>query len=257
VAAIIGAVIISDEHKYVFVEQRHTACSATRDELIASYGGRPILHKHATYAAFLRAATREQKRYFVFAGIRNPLDEAVSLYFKLRTDHQGKYSERFPRLSRRQRAAFAYVSAEQPDFAAFLRRFYRRPYDNDTIVYHKHMDAIIRFEHLQEDFSLVLQRIGLEQVRPLPASNRTARGGHYLDYYPPELQAHAARVFGPFMRKWGYELPGEWVGVTVPRSAALTFRLISPFRYLYRRYLRIGTVDPISRRAMSRPGASP
>jgi hypothetical protein len=45
------------------------------------------------------------------------------------------------------------------------------------------------------------------------------------------------------MRKWGYELPAEWVGVTVPRSAFVTFRLLAPMRYAYRRYVHLGALD--------------
>lgn len=242
--------IISDEHRYVFIAQPHTACSAIQIELKRHYGGRRMLTKHATYAAFLRAATPEQRRYFVFSGIRNPLDEAVSLYFKYKTDHKGNYTARLPIMSERQREAFEVVT-EEADFASYLRRFYRRPYDNDTIVYHRHMDHLVRFEHLQEDFSLALQRLGLEQVRPLPMINPTGERGTYLDYYPKDLRPHAARIFGPFMRKWGYVLPREWAGVSVPRSAMITFRLLSPVRYLYRRYLRLGALD-IERRPTNR-----
>ena len=234
--------IISDANRYLFIAQPHTACSAIQTELKQLYGGQRMLDKHATYAAFLRAATPEQKRYFVFSGIRNPLDEAVSLYFKYRTDHKGRYTARMPTLSERQREAFELVADEHADFASYLRRFYRRPYDNDTIIYHQHMDLVIRFEDLQAGFSQALERLGLAQVRPLPLLNKTSERGSYVDYYPPEIRAHAAWVFGPFMKKWGYELPAEW-GLTVPRSALINFRLLGPVRYLYRRYLRLGPLD--------------
>jgi hypothetical protein len=240
-------VIISDTHRYLFVEQRHTACSAIEAELRESYGGRTILHKHATWADFLRVATPAQKRYFVFSGIRNPLDEAVSLYFKYKTDHTGhpavqkqNYSRQVAdrTLSRRQAEAFAYVTDNEADFATYLRRFYRYPYDNDTLIYHKRMDQLIRFEHLQRDFSQTLARLGLEQVRPLPLVNKTGQRGSYLDYYPPAIREHAARVFGPFMHRWGYPLPQDWVGVRVPRSATIEFHMRGAGRYVRRRYLR-------------------
>ncbi|MET1232507.1 MAG: hypothetical protein ABWY52_06620, partial [Candidatus Limnocylindrales bacterium] len=226
--------IISDAHRYVFIEQPHTACTAIQAELCELYGGRKMLWKHATWADFLRVATPEQKRYFVFSGIRNPLDEAVSLYFKYRTDSTGhpaadrqRYSQQVVdhTISRRQATAFAFVAHEQPDFGRYLRRFYRVPFDNSTLIYHKHMDQIIRFEHLQEDFSLVLARLGLEQVRPVPVVNRTGERGNYLDQYPPDLRPHAARIFGPFMQKWGYPLPAGWTGIQVPRLAMMEFRV--------------------------------
>lgn len=237
--------IISDEHRYLFVEQPHTACTAIREELIGSYGGRPILQKHATYAEFLRVATPEQRHYFVFSGIRNPLDERVSMFFKLRTDWKQKYSRgtKTRSLSARQRDLYAFVADDQADFPTYLRRFYRHPYDNDTLIYHRQMDAVIRFEHLQEDFSDVLRRLGLTQVRPLPVVNKTSERGSYLDYYPPAIRPHAARVFGPFMRKWGYPLPEAWAGIRVPSSSMVSFRILGLFRYIYRRYLHLGRLD--------------
>jgi hypothetical protein len=246
-------VIISDAHRYLFVEQPHTACTAIRDELIELYGGQPMLTKHATYAEFLRVATPAQKRYFVFSGLRDPLDERVSMFFKYRTDQGAKYSRRIRRhrLGDRQRAAYDYAHEDGADVAGFVRRFHRLPYDNDTLIRHDRMDEVIRFEHLQDDFARTLRRLGLEQVRPVPVVNRTSGRGSYLDYYPPDIRAHAAWVFGPFMRHWGYPLPADWPGVSVPRSAAILFRLLRPMRYVYRRYVNLGRLD-----APSRPGGA-
>ena len=243
--------IISDEHRYVFVEQPHTACTAIRDELTAFYGGRPILDRHATYAAFLRAATPDQKRYFVFSGLRNPLDERVSLYCKYRTDHHHKYSRRFKRLAERQQHAFVEVAAEHADFSTFLRHYHRRPYDNDMLIHHARMDDLIRFESLQDDFARVLRRLGLPQVRPLPMVNPTDGRGQYLDYYPPELRPHAARVFGPFMRRWGYDLPPEWGDVRVPLAWTAGYHVLGAIRYVYRRYLDVGSLN------VRRPASNP
>jgi hypothetical protein len=233
-------VIISDTHRYVFIEQPHTACTAIHAELREHYGGRTKLEKHATYADFLRVATPAEKRYFVFSGIRDPLDEAVSLYFKYKTDHRRKYSKGISQqtLSPIQRAAYGLIVEEDADFAHYLRRVYHRPYDNNTLIHHKRMDQVIRFEHLQEDLSRTLASLGLEQVRPLPQVNKTGERGTYLDYYPEELRAHAAKIFGPFMRKWGYRLPADWVGVTVPTSALVEFQVLGILRYFDRRYLR-------------------
>jgi hypothetical protein len=235
----IGPVIISDGHRYVFVEQPHTACTAIQAELVEHYGGRAILWKHATYADFLRVATPDQRTYFIFSGIRNPLDEAVSRYFKYKTDHKGKYSRAIADATARdsEREAFELVAKGQADFAEYLRRIYRWPYDNDTLIHHRRMDLIVRFETLQTDFSQALDRLGLAQVRPLPLVNPTAERGAYLDFYPPDLRPHAIRIFGPFMRKWGYPLPKGW-NQSVPATAMLAFRMLGIGRYVVRRYLR-------------------
>ena len=73
--------ILSDEHRYLFVELPHTGTTAISRELQEHYGGRPILIKHARYHQFRKIATREQKSYFVFSCIRNPAEEAVSCGF--------------------------------------------------------------------------------------------------------------------------------------------------------------------------------
>jgi hypothetical protein len=84
--------IISHEHKLVFIEIHLTASWAIHNELCQNYRGKPILHKHATYAEFRRHATDEELDYFVFATVRNPLDKIVSTYHKLKNDHKEVYS---------------------------------------------------------------------------------------------------------------------------------------------------------------------
>ncbi|NJN96773.1 MAG: hypothetical protein HC875_23015 [Anaerolineales bacterium] len=86
--------------------------------------------------------------------------------------------------------------------------------------------------------SEALKRLGLEQKRPLPLVNPTKnREGSYLSYYPPTLQAEAKRVFGPFMRKWGYQFPSEWGDASFPWSSQLGFKALGLGRQFYFRYL--------------------
>jgi hypothetical protein len=240
-------VIISDRLRYVFIEQPHTASTAVREELCELYGGSPILHRHATWPEFLAVATAAQKKYFVFSGLRNPLDEAISVFFKYKTDHKGRFTRtgsnpRAP--SQRRQEAFEFVNDGSGDFAAYLARYHRLPFDNDTLIHHRRMGFVIRYEHLQEDFARVLEKLGIEQVRPLPVINRTDRKQHYLTYYTPEAQERARHAFGPFMKKWGYPLPPEWGPAGVPRSAELKFRALGIGRFVYRRYIRTESTLP-------------
>ena len=69
--------IISDTYKYIFLETPRTGSTALSKELREKYGGYEIIHKHANYHEFLKQATPEQKEYYVFMGVRNPLDEVV------------------------------------------------------------------------------------------------------------------------------------------------------------------------------------
>ena len=57
------------------------------------------------------------------------------------------------------------------------------------------------------------------------------------------------------MRKWGYALPADWVGVTIPRAAIIDFRVRGMWRYVYRRYLRRPT-NPATNLILSLTNAS-
>jgi hypothetical protein len=237
--------IISHKHKYLFIELPRTGSTAISRELRQNYAGESILVKHATYDDFMRIATPEEKAYFVFSGIRNPLDDAVSLYFKYLTDHKHKFTD--PDRLRRTRGLVTFLSLQrfhfvrmaQPDFTTYFRRYYRTPYNNWSSLSHKQFDFIIRFEHLQEDFERALRLIGIEPKRPLPKVNPTEKKGRdYLSYYTPEAIAHAKRVFGPFMKQWGYAFPPEWGDGEISRWDQLQFEFFNIFRTVYWKFLR-------------------
>ncbi|MBN1815502.1 MAG: sulfotransferase family 2 domain-containing protein [Anaerolineae bacterium] len=236
--------IISHRHKYLFVELPHTACTAISKELCELYDGEPILRKHAHYHEFLRVATPVERDYFVFSGIRNPMDEVVSLYEKYRTNHRGNYTDpkkrkgRGGHVTRLDMASFSFIQETGADFPAFFRRFYRLPYDNWSSLAHNRFDAIIRYEHLQSDFAHTLDSLGLEKQRPLPVVNPTADKRPFLSYYTPEIWDHATWVFGPFMQKWGYDFPPEWGSGSIPLSSQALFHALVAYRNLRRRYLK-------------------
>ena len=247
--------IVSDEHRYVFVELPRTGCTAIARELKAYYGGESVLAKHSTYFDFLVQADERRRGYFVFGGIRNPLDDAVSRYFKSVTDHKGRRSGQVRRPQNKQllprlanRLLHRHVSDSPPDFATFFRRAYRLPYDNWASQAHEKFDHVVRFEQLQADFDAVLGKLGLEPVRPLPVVNPTAgRERDYLTYYTPDIIPRAKRVFGPFMRRWGYAFPPEWAAYPESRLAEVGYRVLRPFRGAYWRFVRPRIVGGRSR----------
>ena len=75
--------IISHQHKYIFIGLPLAASTAISKELCEKYGGKPILAKHSIYQDFLKVATKEEKSYKVLACSRNPLDISVSQYSKM------------------------------------------------------------------------------------------------------------------------------------------------------------------------------
>ncbi len=216
-------------------------------ELRESYDGRPILYKHATYQDFLSWATEEQKKYFTFGGIRNPLDDAVSLYFKLLNDHREAYSSLekaswFTRLVYMFRwRQFRFAQAQQAEFSSFFLKFYRWPYDNWSCISHRLFDDILRFETLTEDFARVVSGFGAVHLRALPIKNKTAvRAKHFSEYYDDKAIARAKWVFAVFMDRWGYDFPREWGAQdTLPSPWNLAVHgFLSLFRRLYWTRLR-------------------
>jgi hypothetical protein len=259
--------IISHEHRYVFVELPRTGCTAVGKELIESYDGERILAKHSMYRDFLKQASTEEKGFFAFSSIRNPLDDAVSGYFKLKSDHHGRFSDPVRRRyrvgnrgadavrstglnargsrparrtvgERRDNRRFEYIDETGCSFAEYFMRYYRVPYDTWSTVNHGAMRQLIRFEQLEEDFERVLvDGLGLELRRPLPVRNRTdakaAGSTSFLDYYTPETRRRAAWVFGPYMARFGYSFPSDWHVDPPGVSSRLAFTALAGLRRAY------------------------
>ncbi len=135
------------------------------------------------------------------------------MYFRYKTDHLGRYSERRKNVTRGDIELFDFIQRTGADFPAYFMREYRRPlpYDDFSSEAHNHFDFVVRFETLQEDFATVLGMLGIKPKRPLPIVNRTTdKRSDFASYYPPELIQRAKWVFGPYMEKWGYRLPPGW-----------------------------------------------
>lgn len=250
--------IISDEHRYVFIELPRTGSTAVASELVENYGGRALLGKHSTYRDFLRIATPEQTQYFAFSGIRNPLDVAVSRFVQLKTNKGQRFTDpikladRNTAVEKMENRIYKWVQENDATFEQFLRRWYLVPYDTWASLDHKRMDMLLRFESLAGDFAEVIGRIGLEQVRPLPVVNPTpARARDFETYYTPGAINRAVWVFGPYMEDFGYEFPESWGTRTVPAWSRLVQRGLRLIRGLYWKY---GRVARGARRPKMAPG---
>jgi hypothetical protein len=238
--------ILSHQHKYLFVEFPRTGTTAVSKELVQLYDGKRILRKHSSYQEFLRIASEEEKKYFVFTCVRNPLDDAVSHYFKLKNDHGERYTDEEMASKRRKRLSekldarmYNVIQEKDMDFPTFFRRYHIIPYNNWSSISIKRYDYVMRFENLQDDFATVLNRIGLEPVRPLPFRNTTSqRKKEFWMYYTPDIIPKARRIFGPYMKQWGYEFPQEWGESPIPWWNQFEFDFFNFFRRFYWNYLR-------------------
>lgn len=223
--------IISHKHKYLFVELPRTGTTAIHNELIKHYDGEEILNKHSTYRDFLKTATEEEKNYFVFSCIRNPMDRVVSLYLKLKNP-AGQFKNKKYRKSRSISAfifnrRIHYLQKHNASFPGYFKKFYKMPYDDWSSLDHHQFNFIIKFENLNEDFYKVLKKIGLEKVRNLPTINKTKSKNNYLDYYTEDTHKKACKIFGPFMLKYGYQFPSEWCVCNISKFDIIKYKFWS------------------------------
>ena len=232
--------VISERYKYLFIQVPQTACSAIAKELVENYQGALILRKHSNYWDFNRIATEEQKQYFIFCGVRNPLDSVVSTYVKHKTNHKGGYTD--PKrlkayggwVTKRELEMFKFIRNKTHSFEEFLKRFYRQAYTNNADINRPYCDFVIRYENLNDDFSLLIKKIGLEQRRLLPTLNTTEGKQSYLKYFANEsTQRYAVRIFGPFMRQWNYEFPANWPLINSGYIALKKYNILTKLRTLY------------------------
>lgn len=227
--------IISHKYKYLFVEVPLTASTAISAELCEYYDGQPILGKHSHYSDFLRQASAAEKEYRVVAGIRNPLDQIVSRFHKLRNNHRNSYTEakNFVEnggwVSKRDRRMFAFIDCGKYDFSQYFAKFFGSYFvrKSQYMWLPETYDKIIRFEYLQEDFSDLLKIIGAEKERDLPVVNKTDREDDFLSFYVPEIQYQVRYVFGPYMKYWGYRFSEDWQESSIPWHSEVQFNLVN------------------------------
>ncbi len=230
--------IISHQHRYLFIEVPLTASWAIRHELCEFYGGEPILHKHASHPEFLHAASPDEKDYFVFATVRNPLDKAVSRYFKLKTNHKGAFTDpealKAGLVDSADLEKFRFIQQTDADFESYFLRYHRRPFSSMIDLSSGHLDFVIRSENLQSDFATVLRRLSLESVRPISVMNKTQnRRSDWRIYYTPATVELARRMFGPFMRRWAYKFPTEWGPTEASRQDEWAYKVLGMARRQY------------------------
>lgn len=184
-----------------------TASTAIAAELCENYAGEMILHKHASYAEYLAQASAREKLYFSFAGVRNPLDVAVSRY-ELRKSARGPKQDRINSMQSR------YIESTGASFAQFFTEFMvRRGVDFATVPLNwrsqsfQSIDYIYKYENLQQEFATVLALVGVEQVRPLPLLNKTRNKNRYLEYYDDATLRFACTVLRDYLQHWDYDVP--------------------------------------------------
>jgi hypothetical protein len=212
-------VIVSHEHRFVFMKTRKTAGTSVEialsrvcgpddvitpvleESLRSSLGGRgpqnfdspPLERKafnHMPVSMVRRMLGRKRfESYFSFAIERNPWDAVVSLYHW----HVRESPDPVP--------FEAYVGSEAVDtFALKQARIYRL--DGRVAV-----DRVLRYESLAEELAGVWSELSLPGSPDLPHAKggTRPRGPSYRDYYDEVSRDRVARLFAAPIAELGYE----------------------------------------------------
>ncbi len=224
--------IISHKYKYLFIEIPRTGCSAISKELGLFYHGEKILKKHSNYFEFFKIASEEERKYFVFAGVRNPIDSLASKYEKYKTNHRNNYTDK-RRLKKhggwvtnRDLRIFNNIQRNQLTFYDFLITYCNWPFTNNISVNKEYCDYIIRFEKLDSDFKKVMSSLPIPVLRDLPRLNETKNKKEYSTYLEFDSIDIAVNIFAPFMQEWGYDFPDEWGDVQISRRDIFFYEII-------------------------------
>ncbi len=185
--------------------------------LVEQYGSQEIQPMHKSYDEFQGTANEAERAYFTFTSIRNPLDSIVSSYFKMKSDHNGRFSRGSFKdgrpLARSALEAYRFIKQNNASFAQYFRQFHQESYHlprHEATV--EQVDDVLRFESLERDFARLMQQLRLP-VYPIPHFNQTAgRSKDFLSYYSADIIPQAIRVMGPLMHKWNYSFPAAWKG---------------------------------------------
>jgi hypothetical protein len=232
--------VISEHYKYIFIQNEKTASSAIAKELIENYDGKYIMWKHANYSNLKKDIGQKRNNYFIFSGLRNPLDIIVSMYYLRKIGKGTKHS-----ISNFREHSF--IKNNDATFQQYFKKIYSHiPYTCwDTKDFNK-LDYIYHYETIQEDFKYLLEKLGLEQKRPLPIFNVTPnKNKNFLSYYTEDIQSLAKMSFGRYMNKWNYHFPKDWKQVT--KNQKIFRKPILEYRYIANMVLSFFYYDYVTR----------
>jgi hypothetical protein len=208
--------VINHQYRFCYFAVPRTGSQATTKLLVDEFGSQEIMRMHTSFDEFQEQASEEEKQYFTFCTVRNPLDSLVSAYFKKKTDHRGRFSRGTFLRSGRPVSAMAmekyrYITEQQATFAQYFEKFhvepYRLPRHESTV---RQVDYVMKFEDLDSDFAKFLQQFNLP-LRSIPQVNKTKqRSAGFLSYYTPGIIPQAIAVTKDIMKEYGYSFPVAW-----------------------------------------------
>ena len=237
--------IISHKYKFLFIGLPFSASSAISKELHIRYKGESFLRKHSLYYEFERIASKEEKGYFIFAVLRNPMEIAVTVFEKMKSNAKGNFtnpslfSENGGHITKKHREKFNFIHKDNASFQQYFLKFFTKPYDNLSSMTIDDCDFVIRYENIAEDYLLALKKAGVKNPKPLPVANKTVgKKSDILAYYTDDIKESAIAVFGPFIEKYNYSFPAEWAALKIPLKSKVQFWVLAFLRNLHHKYFK-------------------
>jgi hypothetical protein len=230
------AVLVRDK-SFLFIMVPHTGCTAVGKALLTSAGGeflpaQPIKNasgkivvprKHNTLPQLLGygvLAPQDRMRLLVAGTVRNPFDWLVSQYLRFLPVKAGDESGLVKTATGHIQGDPRYQGAPE-EFEAWLVSRYRRrrrgPFgrilptsSRKHVDWLEGVDAVLRFERLQETFDQVLARVGVEQHIHIPVLNETVsrHGRDFREWYTPAGREIAEEAFAGYLKRYGYAFEG-------------------------------------------------
>jgi hypothetical protein len=214
--------VISDRHKYLFIQKPMCASSNMGEELVRNYGGTSILEKHTTYQEFKSA--NPNNSYLSFCFTRNPLDQLITMYCRAR------WAERTTKWYLdhiHDKEWQSKVFTDKLSFSEFcdnIPEWFDHPDFYNQVRPEIHSDQLVgidivgKYENLVSDWTKVINLLNLTQV-PYPDGDvlpkrdfakKYPKNRDFLSYYTPDLRPLIKEHFAPSMRAAGYEFPQYW-----------------------------------------------
>jgi hypothetical protein len=211
--------VISDEYRYIFFCNPLTGSTSVsrtlvegdcgywtpKKDLYDQDGNKIVDRKHGTLNQVRAHGVIPEEKlgsYFKFAGIRNPFDQTVSQYYKMRklgsTEDRPKYlgpDNKHIKLASENEFP-EYVKIRFTDRTPFQLRYF----------YIDEMDFFLRQESLAQDFSRVIKTLGLPDSLELKRLEvfRGAEEKDYRRYYTDEARELVQVFYQQFLDHFGY-----------------------------------------------------
>lgn len=142
------------------------------------------IKKHSTLVEYKSQLPRKiYNSLFKFATVRNPWDMMISHYFSPHRNTSEWNREDFVQLLHITPTLRSYIGLQSLVQKAFSIPGFKTNLAQAPLT--AHLDFLIRYENLEQDFKTVCQKISIPP-QPLPVRNQSTRD-HYSCYYDPEL----------------------------------------------------------------------